>query len=163
MKSPKIHRTPLYRAKAAYRNMKIRCLNANGKNPAYLKVELKMSMNEFLEWAIPKYEEFIKLNPGLSPSISRFNDEGHYEISNIEIISFKENNARQKRVAMIKPDGTKLCSRCKTVKDSCEFNKSKGRADGFSNECRKCSKIRARKHIAIRSELRRLKRLRKQS
>lgn len=40
-KSPQIHRTPLYRAKASYSGMKARCLNVNGKDVEKLKL-LKM-------------------------------------------------------------------------------------------------------------------------
>ena len=47
-KSPPIHRTPLYRAKAAYCNMIARCENVNGKNPAYANVKLRMTLDEIL-------------------------------------------------------------------------------------------------------------------
>ena len=91
MKSPEIHRTPIYRAKAAYRNMVARCGNANGKNPSYTDVELRMTLEEWLNWAIPKYEKFITDYPDTSPNVSRFGDQGHYEVDNIEITSFKVN------------------------------------------------------------------------
>lgn len=97
MKSPPIHRTPLYRAKAAYRNMQRRCLNADGNNPAYKNVELRMTLREWLEWALPKYESFIKENPKDKPSVARHNDEGHYELGNLSICSLSENIKQQKR------------------------------------------------------------------
>jgi hypothetical protein len=49
-KSPPIHRTPLYRAKAAYYGMLARCENKNGKSPSYVNVQLKMTWEEWLEW-----------------------------------------------------------------------------------------------------------------
>ena len=49
--SPKIHRTPEYRAKAAYANMKRRCLNACGTEASYKNVELRITKEEWLKWA----------------------------------------------------------------------------------------------------------------
>lgn len=94
-KSPAIHRTPLYRARSAYRDMKRRCGNANGKNPAYAAVELRMTMDEWLAWAIPEYGRFNLDHPNESPNASRRGDAGHYEIGNIEVIPKKVNRARQ--------------------------------------------------------------------
>ena len=94
--SPKTHRKPRVRAKAAYRGMKQRCKNVNGKNKSYLNVELKMTEGEWLEWAVPLYETFLEAMPDESPCASRKNDTGHYGIGNIEIISVKENRKRQK-------------------------------------------------------------------
>jgi hypothetical protein len=96
-KSPEIHRTPLYRARAAYRLMGKRCGNANGKNPVYVNVELRMTMKQFLSWAVPRYVRFIKKHPDWSPVCARKGDRGHYEIGNIEIISAAENSRRQIR------------------------------------------------------------------
>lgn len=91
MKSPAIHRTPLYRAKAAYRNMIARCGNNNGKNPAYANVELRMSMDDWLSWSIPRYEAFLTDHPDISPNVSRMGDTGHYELNNLEITTSKSN------------------------------------------------------------------------
>lgn len=95
-KSPAIHRTPLYRARSAYRDMKRRCGNANGKNPAYAGVELRMTMDEWLAWAVPEYGRFNQDHPNESPNASRRGDAGHYEIGNIEVIPRKDNLAEQK-------------------------------------------------------------------
>jgi hypothetical protein len=73
-----------------------RCLNANGKSESYKDVELRMSESKWLEWAIPRYEKFISENPDESPSVSRFKDQGHYDIDNIEIISLQQNIANKK-------------------------------------------------------------------
>lgn len=110
LKSPAIHQTPLYRAKAAYRNMKIRCLNANGKNPAYANVELRMTMEEWLEWALPKYESLLKDNDQITLNASRFGDQGHYEIGNIEIITQDKNRKNMKTHVEMIP---LICPYCK--------------------------------------------------
>lgn len=138
-KSPAIHRTPLYRAKAAYCGMVARCENANGKNPAYANVKLKMTLDEWLKWAVPRYRRFIAKHPGQSPCASRKGDAGHYEIGNIEIIDASENRARQRAILLMREDGTKLCGRCRQVKDANEnFAKHRNRPDGYATWCKAC-------------------------
>lgn len=101
-KSPSIHRTPLYRVKAAYCGMVARCENANGKNPTYANVRLLMSLDEFITWALPRYTEFIANHPNESPCTARFGDKGHYEIGNIEVISMADNRKQQVQPAPAK-------------------------------------------------------------
>ena len=98
-KSPKIHRTPEYRAKAAFQNMKRRCSDGNGKEPCYSGVSVNMSKEEWLDWAVPRYRNFIQNTPSKTPTVHRLNDSGDYEIANIEIISRSENLERQKTKA----------------------------------------------------------------
>ncbi len=136
-KSPKIHRTPLYRAKSAYYSMTVRCKNRSGKNPAYKKVKLDMSLEQWLEWAVPKYQEFEQQHPGVSPSASRLNDEGDYKLDNIEIISMSENRRRQKEPYQAK-DGIKRCSRCKACLPVAEYSKRAAAKDGYQHWCRNC-------------------------
>ena len=95
LKSPAIHRTPLYRAKSAYYSMTQRCGNANGKSRSYANVKLLMTEQEFLEWAVPQYEKFITKNPDESPCVSRSGDAGNYEIGNIQITSTRYNRETQ--------------------------------------------------------------------
>lgn len=140
MKSPKIHRTAKYRAKAAFQNMKRRCTNTCGDNPAYRDVELRMTEDEWMSWAIPRYQKFIDDNPGLSPSVSRFGDSGHYEISNVEIISKIENRLKQKQPS-IAVDDLKRCSRCKMTKSVLCFVKNRARPDGLHHYCNDCKKL----------------------
>jgi len=138
-KSPAIHRTPLYRAKSAYCGMIARCENANGKNPAYTNVKLRMTLDEFLAWAVPRYEAFIAEHPDESPVCARSGDSGDYEIGNIEIVSFAENRRRQEAVLLLRPDGTKMCGRCRKIMDAISnFSKNRQRPDGFQCWCKDC-------------------------
>ena len=138
-KSPAIHRTPLYRARSTYRDMMRRAENNNSKNPAYSKVKLLMTMEEFLEWSLPLYIKFIEENPESSPSVARRGDKGHYELGNIEIVSKEENRATQEAKLLLKSDGTKLCSRCKESKVAKgNFSINKGRPDGLCHWCKPC-------------------------
>lgn len=139
-KSPKIHRTPLYRARAAYANMYRRCENRCGTEPAYAKVKLRMTKSEWLDWALPKYRKFARLHPDESPSVSRKGDKGHYEIGNIQIISWQENRKLMATPARLKEDGTKRCATCKKVQNARNYYKNKATFDGLAHQCKACRK-----------------------
>jgi hypothetical protein len=139
-KSPEIHRTPLYRARRAYRDMIVRCGNASGKNPTYANVELRMTMEEWLAWSVPQYECFLKKHPNESPSVSRFGDKGHYEISNLEIITLLANRQRMAAPYQLKPDGTKKCGRCEQTKVASDFYRATRESDGLQRWCTSCRK-----------------------
>lgn len=140
-KSPPIHRTPLYRATAAYNGMLVRCGDPKGINPTYAGVELRMTLEDWLTWAIPQYEHFIAVHPGMSPSAARNGDVGHYEIGNIEIVSTIDNRAQQAMPGQLRSDGTKRCSRCKEVKGASCFSKNKSMRDGLAHSCKPCCAI----------------------
>lgn len=75
-----------------------RCKDGNAVEPKYSEVEVRVSLDQWMEWAVPKYDEFLLNNPEGKPSVSRFGDKGHYEIGNIEIIDFKKNLQLQKSI-----------------------------------------------------------------
>lgn len=134
-KSPVIHRTPRYRARAAYNGMKKRCLNANGKNPTYKNVELRMSLESWLLWAIPRYARFIGRYRHLSPCAARIGDKGHYEIGNIQIISTRRNSRETNSCRYDLSKGERPCTFCKEVKPLPQFYKRGARV---TSRCRKC-------------------------
>lgn len=140
-KSPAIHRTPLYRAKSAYSGMKRRCVGGKAPLPAYANVELRMSLEEWLTWAVPRYAQFDKEHPGETPHASRNGDQGHYEIGNIEIVTSAVNRAIQKRPRAIRPDGTKECVMCRIVKNGSEFYNNRTKSDGLADECKGCRRM----------------------
>lgn len=140
LKSPPIHQTPLYRARAAYRNMHRRCENRCGTEPAYAHVKLKMTLAEWLAWSVPKYETFIAKNPGVRPSVSRFGDKGHYEIGNIDIIPWIKNRQQMAMPGQAK-DGKKRCSKCRETKPIVEFGKNRTHKDGYAHHCRSCQRV----------------------
>lgn len=86
---------PLQRAVQRFYDMKQRCENPNFKqfsNYGGRGIELRLERNPFLWWFYLHYPAFSKANPGKSPSINRINNDGHYEISNIEMITVSENS-----------------------------------------------------------------------
>lgn len=142
-KSPAKHRTPLYRAKSAYSSMKRRCVGgkAHDQHPAYADVNLRMTLEEWLEWAVPRYEKFIKEYPDTSPAAARKGDLGDYQIGNIEIISHSQNALDKKTLLHIRPDGTKMCCRCRVTKPLSDFSKNKWRKNGLNHNCRSCCSL----------------------
>jgi RNase P subunit RPR2 len=143
-KSPPIHRTPLYRAKAAYANMRRRCAGGNATETSYASVELRMTLDEWLTWAVPRYASFIEARPSLTPCAARMGDCGHYEIGNIAIISTIENREQMAMPLLLRPDGTKMCAACRQIKPAAEFCKKRARRDGLHDTCRGCNT--ARRH-----------------
>jgi hypothetical protein len=140
-RSHPLHRTAIYRAKKAYAGMLKRCGNADGRNPTYVAVELRMGIDEWLEWAVPRYELFIQQNPEVSPAAARPGDLGHYEIGNMEIISAAQNSSQRRSPSALRADGTKRCSRCKEIKDAASFSSHRGACDGLNHWCRSCCSI----------------------
>ncbi len=114
--------------------MKRRCVGgkAHTKNPAYAGVELRMTMDEWIAWALPKYSSLEQ-----PPSVSRKGDVGHYEIGNIEIIPFLENMARRATPGRA-VDGIKRCSTCREKKKVESFSKNKSHFDGYAHQCKSC-------------------------
>jgi len=88
--------TPVGRANQTWHKILQRVHNKNGKNPSYAQVELRMTQEEFMAWAVPKYKTWDKDNPGKTPSINRIDPFGHYELKNLEIISLDENIRKPK-------------------------------------------------------------------
>lgn len=144
-KSPAIHRTPLYRAKAAFANMVRRCGNKTSRDPAYANVKVIFTKEAWLAWAVPRYEKFAEDHPTESPSVSRKEDCGDYEIGNVEIAPMSDNRVRQKAKLLMHADGTKLCGgKCKQVKLATDFNRNRTRPDGYDHICRVCRRCKRR-------------------
>ena len=66
------------------------------KGGAYKKIEVKMTKEEWYEFVTPLIEDFLNKRPDQTPSIDRINPDGHYETSNLRIISYQENLARSR-------------------------------------------------------------------
>ena len=65
-----------------------------GKDPHYKAVEIRMTKQEYLDWAIPALAEFRKTYSNETCSIDRIESKGHYELDNIRFIPYGENSAR---------------------------------------------------------------------
>lgn len=82
-------------AKRAWRALCARAGNHDGRHPAYTHVEVRMSKDEFLGWAIPRYEKWLLEHEVTeAPTIDRIESRGHYELKNIQLLSRSDNSAK---------------------------------------------------------------------
>lgn len=89
--SAKWQQTPRGKAIHTWNGIVYRCKKDN----SYKQVKVLMTREQFLAWAIPRYEAW--LNTEGTASIDRIDTNGHYELTNIQMISMKENNSKKKR------------------------------------------------------------------
>jgi hypothetical protein len=80
-------------------------------------IELRMSKQEFYAWVDfvwPQIEALYQL--GLTPSIDRIDNDGHYQLDNIQILELRENIAKDHDyVATIKAATAAKCKKIKLV------------------------------------------------
>ena len=126
--------------------MRRRCGNADGKNPAYIDVELRITEELWLEWAVPRYEAFLRARPTEVPCVSRNGDQGHYEFGNIQVLSVAENRALQKSVGLLRADGRKRCGMCRRELTPAFFSKNRCKPDGLAPRCKECVSAVRRTH-----------------
>lgn len=80
--------------------------------------EIRMTRDEFAEWCRLNWSTVVEYrNAGIKPSIDRIDNEGHYEIANIRIISLAENCAqgginRRKRLTEKLNSMKRKCMNC---------------------------------------------------
>lgn len=129
--------TPRGRALNTWARIKERVLNANGKQPSYANTELRMTREEFIEW----YVQAIQSYEGEYPSLDRINNDGHYEISNLQIIHRSENSRKRSNCYNLNaPEGLAWCSGlCKTYKPLDEFPLNRNRPNGRNSLCKNCA------------------------
>lgn len=57
----------------------------------YKFIEVRMTKEEWYEFATPMITEFLENNPGDTPSVDRINPKGHYSLDNVRIVSWEKN------------------------------------------------------------------------
>lgn len=134
-------RTPRGRAFSAWRlmNRRVRV------QPEYAGIEVRMTKEAFLEWAVPRFEAWIAERPDEVPTIDRIESAGHYEIGNIRLLEWGE-NCRQRRNAhnIHAPDGQAWCSACKQYLAVDNFCRNASTGSGLNAVCRDCATKAAR-------------------
>lgn len=136
-----LRQTPLYLASQKWLDMKRRVRNESG----YAHVEIRITRAEFIAWAVPLLEAW-DWRIG-SPSVDRINVKGHYELSNMQIISQSENCCKDK-VNQLAPAGTKWCPDCNEYRPFSEFGKDQSRTFDLASHCRKHINARWRRRWA---------------
>lgn len=106
--------------------------------PEYQNVELRLSRQEFITWVIPQLEKwkYPLVGSKNSPSVDRINNNGHYEIENLQLLTKSEHCS--KKVRITPPNGTSWCVKCERFLPLVEFHKSSARFFGVKPRCKKC-------------------------
>lgn len=136
--------------------------NKHGDCPTYANTKLLMTRKEFSDWITPVLEEWIKTKPlrGMQgASVDRKDANGHYELSNLQIISNADNSKKKFDNRNINPpEGKAWCGKCKDYLSRAVFFKHNKNQHGLSYLCkshdmesRKLS--RARKKIVLASAI----------
>jgi len=138
-------------AKNAWHMLNARAGAKYNFSKCYINVEVRMTREEFLEWAIPEYELWLAEHPNQTPSIDRADPNGHYEIGNLQILEVQENRRKARHfINDHAPEGTKHCGHCEEFLPLSKFNKSCSSKDGLSNHCRICASKLARESFIRR-------------
>lgn len=103
------------------------------KNKSYNGVELRVSRKDFIEWYMPLDFE--------GASVDRIDKNGHYELSNMQVILLDENIRKDKIKAK---DNYCECYICKQMKPIEAFCIDKRRKNGHSTICKECERIRGK-------------------
>lgn len=126
--------SPERRAKRTWNTIRARV----ERQAAYAHVEVRMTRDEFLAWAIPAYIEWMGANDG-TPSVDRIDPNGHYEIKNIRILERGENCRISRRHPNVSaPDGKAWCGTCKTYLPSDNFYHCARTFNGLQGRCKSC-------------------------
>lgn len=109
----------------------------------YASVEVRMTREEFMAWAVPAYEEWFRDRPGVTPSVDRIDSKGHYEPGNIRLLPVQDNRRRSSKfINDFAPEGTKWCPSCTGFLPFASFYQTNRRTYhrlGLSAYCRKCA------------------------
>ena len=114
------------------------------KDPRYKrkKIQIKMLKTEFIIWYVKNW--FLRCR------VDRVDNDGHYELSNIQLLTQQEHNAkaRQDRLSLlgvVEPKGRRYCYTCGLMKFAKEFYRRKRHASknnplGLAEACKQCAR-----------------------
>lgn len=142
--------TPARRAKRTWNTIKFR----SGKQAGYELVEVRMSRQDFLEWAIPAYSEWMDKNPNQTPSLDRIDPAGHYELGNIRILERGHNSSLNRQNKNVHASINEAwCHKCESYLPAKDFWASKSNFNGLQHRCKTCQKEAIKKSRAAKTRL----------
>lgn len=131
--------TPIGRANAMWQGIQRRSHNNDGMHPTYRDVDIRMTKEEFLLWAVPALREWYAHSPQSTPTLDRIDSSGHYEISNLRLLTAKENtHYRGSNKNVYAPKGMAWCSVCKTYLPKINFYSDSRKMNGLQTRCKNC-------------------------
>lgn len=83
-------------ANKMYRAMRYRTSDTHRRNKTYWDKEVRFTQDEFIEWAKPELVKFYASEPDGIASVDRIDPDGHYELGNIRILSWRLNALRSR-------------------------------------------------------------------
>lgn len=129
--------SPRVRAIAVWHALRQRIGNANGKNPSYAAIELRMTQTEFVAWYVAAFPEFRREHGDVTPSVDRREDSGHYAADNIQLIPLGHNSRKAPRNHNERaPKGQAWCARCLAYLPRTEFYKNRSQVNGLQSYCK---------------------------
>lgn len=137
--------TPKGIAVTMWYSLNRRAGNKFNRRPTYTNVEVRMSKEEFYDWVIPELERWIKdgkpLHGQYGASLDRKDNSGHYEITNLQIISKADNSRKKSDNRNINPPiGKAWCGSCKDYLLTDQFWKDSKNQHGLQYNCKVCRK-----------------------
>jgi hypothetical protein len=134
-----------HRALARYYMMCHRVKNTRtSKNASYKGVQVLVSKEDFVKWFMAR--DFERC------SIDRIDNNGHYDLLNMQVIPLTENIAKDKRLAN---NGVCRCYVCKQQKTLNDFVSDNRRTTGKSTICKACDSKRVKNESREAREQRR--------
>jgi hypothetical protein len=117
-------KTPNGAAACAWNRLTSRAGAQYNHSKSYANIEVRISREDFIAWAVPEYEKWFREHSNLTPSIDRKDSTGHYELGNLQLVEVQSNRRKaSKFVNDNAPLGTKWCPKCSRFRNHDEFYK----------------------------------------
>lgn len=137
--------TPKGRASFSWNNLRRRAGARKGDRACYEQVEVRISREAFMAWAVPEIAQFFKDHPGLTPSVDRKEPSGHYEAGNLRIVDVNQNRLMtRKNKNLVAPPGKLWCGICKQYLAIESFSVDNQRRTKRNCFCKPCNNARQR-------------------
>lgn len=131
------------KATQMWQDIKARLAGKTGRGLSYHNVQLLMKREDFITWVTPELEKWkMKFGSLLNASLDRIDNEGHYEIPNLQLLTKYENSIKRitnKNVTA--PDGYAWCCYHKEYFNKKEFHKLKSSYNGLAKFCKSCASV----------------------
>jgi hypothetical protein len=124
------------RVKRTWNTIRARVL----RQSSYAGVEVRMTRDKFISWAIQAYTAFQLANPNDQPSLDRIDPTGHYELGNLRVLS-RGDNARlaSNHPNVHAPSGMAWCCGCKAYLPESAFWREASAYNGLQGRCKPCT------------------------